>query len=531
VIFGGSSEAYLLHFNHIATARSRAEKQGTALMPIHGRQSIRAGYVLPSIVAFVAFAAQSASIPFISNGFEFLIYQPAVALAAFTASSLSAIAIIAVSTMLGVLHGAQHGAPIGAVPYGQIGIHVVCGLAIIVIAQNWRRVYSAAAGHLGDRHLARKAGKDSRRTSKIQACQLSLALQAGSFGAWQYDPRKDALSGDAKFWQHLGAKEPFKEPQQNLSDLRTSLAPDCFGTLISTLRTPMSNSIDTTIGVYSPGQGQRSIRLRGAVEIAGGDRILAGVCIDVTNRRRALSRGLSDETIRLHDTVLIEELVHRTKNLFPVILSIVRLTAREFDRATEYQQALIERLRVLEAIHSLLARDLDHMPSIGELVGLELALFHGSDRVFCEGPMLLMADGAAESLSMIIHELATNSLKYGALANPRGRLYVRWRLNEEMKDSAGRGMIFEWTETRSGSANKHIRPGYGSSIIGATGQPLIGDSAKLEFRHGGMRYTLSIPSAKFSVAQAPDPTHARSRSSNGVSSYDPGLTIPAAPGA
>jgi two-component sensor histidine kinase len=145
-----------------------------------------------------------------------------------------------------------------------------------------------------------------------------------------------------------------------------------------------------------------------------------------------------------------------------------------------------------------LAQNVDRTAPIDKLVSLELEPFQKDDRVTCTGPPILLMEGSAESFSMILHELTTNSIKYGALASPQGRIDVSWRL----KDATAGPMIFEWIERRATPPKARGRAGYGSSIIGATGPPLIGESAKIEFAPDGMHYTLVIPRSKFSTEPA-----------------------------
>ncbi|TGV81327.1 sensor histidine kinase [Mesorhizobium sp. M00.F.Ca.ET.149.01.1.1] len=102
-----------------------------------------------------------------------------------------------------------------------------------------------------------------------------------------------------------------------------------------------------------------------------------------------------------------------------------------------------------------------------------------------------MSNGAAETFAMIVHELATNSVKHGVLGGSRGRLEVRWVYASD--NEAGDDVVFDWIESGSRRKAKDIGHGMGSMILGVNTAPLIGHSSKLEIFEGGLRYSLRLP--------------------------------------
>lgn len=466
-------------------------------MSRHWHHSLSA-YALAGVAIIASFAARAALTPLLVHGSVFHIYVPAITLVAFFGGRFPALAAILLSTVLGLAQIAQHTSEIRGEHYFQALVHIICGLAIVLIVENWRRVYARLQGALRSSRALLREARASEAEIRFQSSQLALALEAGQLGTWQYDLKSERMTGSKTFWASLG----LSETGQDLSGIRDLAIPEDFETLMSALRRAKVASeppIDKVMRVHLPDGSVRSINLRGQFKTSLGTNVVVGVSADITIRRETeIAKANSAQ-----DKILIEELVHRIKNLFPVILSIIRLTAGHYDDIARYQQALIKRLRVLERIHSLLAQDVDRTASIGELVRLELALFKEDDRVSWNGSPVLLMEGSAESFSMIVHELATNSTKYGALASSQGKLDVKWSLKDEEIDGP---IIFEWIESNAkppaNPPTDNGRTGYGFSIIGATGTPLFGESANLEFTPDGMRYTLIIPRGKFSTAPA-----------------------------
>jgi two-component sensor histidine kinase/PAS domain-containing protein len=463
-------------------------------MSEHWHHHYRSAYVLAGVAIAASFGVRAALTPLLGHGSIFLIYLPAMILVAFAGGRSPTFAAIFLSTVLGLSQSAYQTSAIGLDSYFQALLHIICGLFIVFVAENWRRVYARLHDALRSSRALLHEVRASETEFRLQSSQLKLALEAGQLGTWQYDLASEQIAGSSTFWASLG----LSESDQDISGIQEVIVPEDFDALTSALQQAEVNSqhpIDKNIRARLPDGSCHTINLRGRLTNSSGRSIVVGVSVDITIRRHAeTARAISAQ-----DKILIEELVHRIKNLFPVILSVVRLTSNHYDDVTRYQQALIKRLRVLEAIHSLLAQDVDRTASIDKLVLLELALFQDDDRVSLKGPPILLMEGSAESFSMIVHELATNSTKYGALACPQGRLDVRWHLKDA---TAGGPMIFEWIESNTNPPKTRGRTGYGSSIIGATGPPLIGEFANLEFTPDGIRYALIIPRGKFSTEPA-----------------------------
>ena len=185
---------------------------------------------------------------------------------------------------------------------------------------------------------------------------------------------------------------------------------------------------------------------------------------------------------------IAHELQHRVGNLFSLVDVIARRTAANSDTLPTFLQGFTERLHAMARTHSYLIGANWNSMSIRDLV--ERQVEHGhegqSDRISISGPEVMLAAAQAQALSMAVHELTTNSLKYGALKDARGRLNVVW------KAKGARGFRFDWIETEAGAAKPSGRTGFGSMILDAIVPSQLGGKAVREFTPDGLRYGLAV---------------------------------------
>src|SRR5437763_1616821 len=129
--------------------------------------------------------------------------------------------------------------------------------------------------------------------------------------------------------------------------------------------------------------------------------------------------------------MLLAELQHRTRNLLAVVQSVASQTLRKSPSLEAFGPVFEDRLRALSRVQALLARADEGDVELAEVVRSELAA-HGEevakDRIQVSGPRVVLPATSAQAIGLALHELATNALKYGALAQPKGRLSVVWRI-------------------------------------------------------------------------------------------------------
>jgi len=159
------------------------------------------------------------------------------------------------------------------------------------------------------------------------------------------------------------------------------------------------------------------------------DRELAGLdlCAELAGRhveRSIAARALQDHEQR--QTLLMRELAHRGKNLLQVIQSIARRSLNGERTLDEAREVFIGRLGALSNTYSTLTEDSAESVNLTSVVIAELQS-HG-ERINIRGPAISVPAKKAQSLALVIHELATNAAKYGALSVPTGRVEIAWEL-------------------------------------------------------------------------------------------------------
>jgi two-component sensor histidine kinase len=189
----------------------------------------------------------------------------------------------------------------------------------------------------------------------------------------------------------------------------------------------------------------------------------------------------------LHN-LLIEELNHRVKNTLAVLQSIATQTFRSATRAE--REKFEGRLGALAQAHNLLSQEKWQSAELREVIArvLQPYLINNPERVRMFGPRVPLAPRLAVVLSMILHEIATNAAKYGALSNDTGTIAIDWEILEEAN---GRKLRLIWTEAGGPPVTAPVQRGFGSRLIERSARDQLGGEATVDFLPRGVVYTLS----------------------------------------
>ena len=187
--------------------------------------------------------------------------------------------------------------------------------------------------------------------------------------------------------------------------------------------------------------------------IAGPDGGVTGVFVqghDVTENVEARER----------QDLLINELNHRVKNTLAIVQSLAAQSFRQVEDGAEARATFEARLNALAAAHALLTRESWEEASLDDTLMGAVAAAAGGDRnrVLREGPDVSLSPQAAVSLTMIVHELVTNAIKYGALSVPDGRVGVTWRVDDGT-------LSLRWVERGGPPVAPSTTPGFGTRLI------------------------------------------------------------------
>ena len=197
---------------------------------------------------------------------------------------------------------------------------------------------------------------------------------------------------------------------------------------------------------------------------------------------RSASRELKAREER--QGVMINELNHRVKNTLATVQALARQTFAKIDDAP--LEVFTDRLIALSAAHDLLTRtgwrEADMAALVAASVGAHV------ERVDRAGPEVALAPHTAVGLSMVFHELATNSAKYGALSAPGGRVEITWRL-----DPVTDVLAFTWRDIGGPPVTPPAQPGFGTRLIEGSIRREQKGQARFDFRPDGLVFEASLP--------------------------------------
>jgi two-component sensor histidine kinase/CheY-like chemotaxis protein len=188
--------------------------------------------------------------------------------------------------------------------------------------------------------------------------------------------------------------------------------------------------------------------------------------------------------------LLIEELNHRVKNTLAIVQSIAAQSLRRAKDSDHFVDSFTGRVQALARAHDLLVKRRLSGSTLGELVSQQVALSGEDARIRATGPEVIVSGRDAIQLALVLHELATNARKYGALApnQPTGQLSITW--NVEFRPLPR--LQLTWKETGVAGLTTPERRGFGSTLIerSLSGS---GGSASVNFLAGGLECTLLLP--------------------------------------
>jgi two-component sensor histidine kinase len=183
--------------------------------------------------------------------------------------------------------------------------------------------------------------------------------------------------------------------------------------------------------------------------------------------------------------LLVDELNHRVKNTLATVQAIARQTARATPDPTAFRDAFESRLLALSKTHNLLTDGGWMSAALADVLRAELEPF-GEGRFRLEGRAVALSSAEAVALGLVVHELATNAAKYGALSRPEGRLEVSWLVDEAR-------LALTWREFGGPPVVAPERRGFGSRLIERSLEGQLGGGAVLDFAPDGLICRIELP--------------------------------------
>ncbi len=210
-----------------------------------------------------------------------------------------------------------------------------------------------------------------------------------------------------------------------------------------------------------------------------------GAATDITERKR----------YEEHQQMLVNELNHRVKNTLVTVQSFAMQSFRHAQTLSEGRERFEARLLALAKAHDVLTRENWQGAGLREVVAEALAP-HAREkddvRFEVEGPELRLQPKAALALALVLHELATNAVKYGALSIPAGRVRIRWQVEE----NSVHGFSLRWEESGGPPVVAPRRRGFGSKLIEQGLAQDLAARVNLRFAAQGLLCTLDAPLAE-----------------------------------
>jgi len=212
-----------------------------------------------------------------------------------------------------------------------------------------------------------------------------------------------------------------------------------------------------------------------------GRRMFTGVVRDISERKRA------DE----HQKVLVAELDHRVKNVLARVSAVAMSTRQVSGSTDEFTRSLNGRLESMGTAHSLLSHSGWQDVDLRDLVRSQLAPYATNTNVVIGGAEVTLNAAATQAISMVLHELATNAAKYGALSITGGQVLVNWDF--KTNEAATSMLKIEWRESGGPPVATSIHSSYGTNLIRDLIPHELGGNVDLAFAPNGVNCSIEIP--------------------------------------
>jgi PAS domain S-box-containing protein len=352
----------------------------------------------------------------------------------------------------------------------------------ILVAQAGILAASLCAFVLAALFAERRWNEAALRESEAR---LQEALTAGAVTAFEWDARTGSSRRSANAAQILGF-----DPQRTFTapHFLARVHPDDraqFKALVYGVR-PDSSSYAVTFRFVRPDGREVWLEETSRAEFDAAGRYvgLKGLTLDVTERKRA----------EAHQDMLTAELDHRVKNVLARVAAVAMQTRHGSNSMDEFVQALNGRIQSMADAHTLLSQNRWHGVGLADLVHRQLAAYATNANTTVGGPDITLTAAATQAVAMVLQELVTNAVKYGALSTPDGQVSVTWE--RRPNGAATERLIIAWRELGGPPIASPTRSGYGTSLIRELIPHELGGTVDLVFTSDGVRCRIEISAAQ-----------------------------------
>lgn len=248
--------------------------------------------------------------------------------------------------------------------------------------------------------------------------------------------------------------------------------------LVHYLETGEGPVLDTHIEIFALHRAGHEIPVELSITRTSqfGEPVFLGFLRDITERRDAERR----------QKLMIDELNHRVKNVLGVVSGVAHQTVRASSTLADFGPAFMGRLESMGRAYEMLTAGVWERASLRALAESLLATFSGAEgRASIDGADVALLPRQFLSLSMILHELLTNAVKYGALADDGGHIALGWEVVD-------RTLTLRWTESCAQPVAAPARSGFGSRMIALSVKHELNGEARSTWLANGLDFTLTF---------------------------------------
>jgi PAS domain S-box-containing protein len=358
----------------------------------------------------------------------------------------------------------------------------------------------------------------AREASRLDRERTELALGAAGLAGYEWDMSATpvavsdavrAMAGGGSVWATvergdiLAMVHP-EDRERVIAEITEQLARDGRYTVETRIIRPIDGQ---TVWISSAGAL--------VAEPGGQPHRVIGVVQDITARK-------TEEEQR---ETLVAELDHRVKNVLATVQSLAAQSARKAASLEGFLKTFAGRLKSMASAHQLLTATRWRGAGMHNIAAAELGgLAPGQTR--WSGPDVLLTPRGANAMSLALHELATNAVKFGSLSTEVGRVEVTWRRTEDG------GLELQWLESHGPPVAVPTRRGFGATLLEKVTGRELGGSVRVDYRAEGVRAVLTVGPTAFASATsaptaeaAPELQEAPIGASNGAASAQPAIRV------
>lgn len=304
----------------------------------------------------------------------------------------------------------------------------------------------------------------------------SLALAAGQMGSWDWEIASGRCDWDAVQYRIFGVEPDGFE--LTFDNIQSHIHPEDLSRIQGLIdeRNGRDGTFQVEVRIVQPGGQTRWCLCAASMASDGNGGIarVSGVTIDITDLKDAETRR----------ALLVKEVDHRARNALAIVQSIVRLTKANSIGA--YASTIEGRIKALATAHALLSESRWEGADLARLIDEELAPYcnGNSGKVDISGPPVILKPESAQILALVLHELATNAAKYGALSRDSGKVKLSWQWSQGQ-------FALQWEESGGPPVRAPSTKGFGTRVILASVMQQLGGTATFGWLEGGLKFSMT----------------------------------------